>query len=76
MGFLLSPEDLSDYDFDEFVRLIIYIRQCSLGIGPQQVKDGNGKVICEYNVPKLYIDLDKCEKDTDEARRRFALYLL
>jgi len=76
IGFLASPEDVNNADFDEFVGLMVYLRQSRLGIGPQQVKDGNGKVICECKVPKAYIDLGKCGKDVGEARRRLALLLV
>lgn len=76
IGFLASPEDVNNADFDEFVGLMVYLRQSRLGIGPQQIKDGNGKVICECKVPKAYIDLGKYGKDVEEARRRLALLLV
>lgn len=75
IGFLISPEYLSDNDIDELVRLMIHLRQYRLGIGPQQVKDGGGNVVCECKVPKLYTNLNEYEIDEDEARKKLALYL-
>ena len=73
LGTLASPECLSDYNIDELVRLMIQIRQHRLGIGPQQVKDGKGNVICECKVPKLYVNADEYEIDIDEERKKLAL---
>jgi len=75
IGFLISPEALGDNDIDELVRLMIYLRQHRLGIGPQQVKDSGGNVVCECKVPKLYTNLNEYEIDKDAARKKLALYL-
>lgn len=76
IGFLVSPKDLGDSDIDKLVRLMIYLRQQRLGVGPQQVKDANGNVVCACKVPQLYVNVDEYEINRDEARRRLALYLV
>jgi transcriptional regulator with XRE-family HTH domain len=74
LGFLTDPQKLSDYDLDRFVNLMISIRQVRLGRGPNRVTDGQGKVICQCEVPIIYFDLDrdKYKADPDGARQFLA----
>lgn len=74
LGFLTDPQKLSSYDLDRFVKLMMSIRQVRLGHGPNQVKDANGKIICECEVPVIYFDFDqdKYKADPDSARQFLA----
>jgi len=75
IGFLFAPESIDNYDLDRLVSLMIGLRQKRLGIGPKQVKDHDGKVVCECQVPRMHGDMKMGELDMDEARENFA-YLL
>jgi len=74
LRFLTDPQQLSAYDLDRFVKLMMSIRLARLGRGPNQVKDAKGKVICECEVPVIYFDLDqdKHKVDIDSARQFLA----
>jgi hypothetical protein len=75
IDFLFAPKSIRDYDLDRLVGLMIGLRQKRLGIGPKQVRDSDGKVICECQVPRIYGDIGTAKSDMDEARENFA-YLL
>ena len=75
ISFLFDPNNIKDHEMDRFVSLMIGLRQKRLGIGPNQVTDRNGKVVCECQVPRMYGTLTMCESDIDKARESFA-YLL
>jgi hypothetical protein len=75
IGFMFDPKSISDYDLDRLVSRMIGLRQKRLGIGPKQVKDHDGKVICECQVPRIYGGIRMDESDIDKARENFA-YLL
>jgi len=72
IGFLFAPESIDNYDLDQLVSLMIGLRQKRLGIGPKQITDSNGKVICECQVPTLHGDIRIDEPDVDEVRAKFA----
>jgi myosin heavy subunit len=78
LGFLTDPKQLSAYDLDRFVKLMISIRQVRLGRGPNRVTDANGKVICECEVPIIFLDSDqdKYKADPNSARQFLADLLL
>lgn len=76
LGFLLSPEKLSEIDIDNFIKLMIYSKHYKKGIDPQQLKYKDGNMLFECKVPRLDIDLDKYEVDIDEARKKLALCLV
>jgi len=75
IGFLFAPGSISDHDFDRVVSLMVAARQKRLGIGPKQIKDQDGKVVCECQVPRVYGGITMGKSDMDEAREHFA-YLL
>jgi hypothetical protein len=77
-GFIVDPKQLSNYDLDRFVKLMMSIRQTRLGRGPNQVKDANGKIICQCEVPVIPFDLDrdKYKSDLDGARQFLADLIL
>jgi predicted nucleic acid-binding Zn-ribbon protein len=75
IDFLFAPESISDYDLDRLVSLMIGLRQKRLGIGPKRLKDCDGRVICECQVPRIYGDIRMDESTIDEVRAKFA-YLL
>ena len=75
IDFLFAPKSVSDYDLDRLVGLMIGLRQKRLGIGPKQVKDRDGKVVCECQVPRIYGTITMCESDIDKARENFAYVL-
>lgn len=72
IDFLFAPKSISDYDLDRLVSLMIGLRQKRLGIRPKQLKDPNGKVVCECQVPRIYGDIRMDESDIDEVRGKFA----
>jgi predicted nucleic acid-binding Zn-ribbon protein len=78
LRFLTDPQQLSAYDLDRFVKLMMSIRLARLGRGPNQVKDAKGKVICECEVPVIYFDFDKdkYKADPDSARQFLADLIL
>jgi len=73
-GFISDPKQLSAYDLDRFVMLMIAIRRKRLGRDPNKVKDANGKIICQCEVPVIWFDLnrDKYPEDLDGARQFLA----
>ena len=72
IDFLFAPKSISDYDLDRLVSLMIGLRQKRLGIGPKQITDNNGKVVCECQVPRIYGDIRMDESNIDEVRAKFA----
>ena len=75
IDFLFAPKSISDYDLDRLVSLMIGLRQKRLGVGPKQVKDFNGNVVCECQVPRIYGYIRMNESDIDEVREKFARLL-
>jgi len=77
-GFIVDPKQLSNYDLDRFVKLMISIRQARVGHGPNQVRDANGEIICQCEVPVIWFDLDrdKYKLDLDSARQFLADLIL
>lgn len=75
ISFLFDPNNIRDHEMDRFVGLMIGLRQKRLGIGPKQVTDRTGKVVCECQVPRMYGTVAMVESDIDKARENFA-YLL
>jgi hypothetical protein len=73
-GFISDPQKLSAYDLDRFVKLMISVRQTRLGRSPNRVTDTQGKIICQCEVPVIYVDLDrdKYNVDLDGARQFLA----
>jgi peptidoglycan hydrolase CwlO-like protein len=72
IDFLFAPKSISDDDLDRLVSLMIGLRQKRLGIGPNQITDSNGKVVCECQVPRIYGDIGMDESDIDDVRAKFA----
>ena len=72
IDFLFAPKSISDYDLDRLVNLMVGLRQKRLGIGPKQVKDHDGNVVCECQVPRIYGNISMDESDIDEVREKFA----
>jgi len=74
-AFLVSPEGLDNYSLDNLVGLMVALRQKRLGVGPKQVKDAEGNVICQCPVPVLGNLVDK-DIDMDIIRKELALHLM
>ena len=72
IDFLFAPKSVSDYDLDRLVSLMVGLRQKRLSIGPKQVKDHNGNVVCECQVPRIYGNISMDESDIDEVREKLA----
>ncbi|MFC1995111.1 helix-turn-helix domain-containing protein [Chloroflexota bacterium] len=72
IDFLLLPNDLSNYDLDQLVSLMIALRQNRLGIEPKRVMDANGKVLCECQIPRVYGSIKMQGVDIDNVRTVFA----
>lgn len=72
IDFLFAPKAISDYDLDRLVSLMIRLRQKRLGIGPKQVKDRDGNVVCECQVPRMYGTIRMDQSDIDVVRGKFA----
>ncbi len=75
IDFLFVPGSLNNYDLDQLVSLMIGLRQKRLGIEPKQVKDANGNVICECQVPRTSRTVRLPEKTIDNIRADFAQML-
>jgi len=77
LSFLITPEGIKNYDIDTLTKWLIAIRQKRLGIGPNQVKDSNGKVICECSLPVIYSNLGgQSDADINSVREKLALCLM
>ena len=77
INFLIAPHAITDYDIDTLVSWMIAIRQKRLGIAPKQVKDPNGKVICECSLPVIYSNLgNQSDADINAVREKLALCLM
>lgn len=77
LSFLIAPEGMKNYHIDTLTRWLIAIRQQRLGIGLNQVKDSDGKVICECSLPTLYSNLSgQSDADINAAREELALCLM
>lgn len=72
IDFLFAPNSISDYGLDRLVSMMIGLRQERLGIKPKQIKDCNGKVICECQVPRIHGTITLTESDIDEVREKLA----
>ena len=66
------PSNLSEYDLDRLVNLLIALRQKRLGIEPRRVTDANGEVICECLIPKICGNIKVSDSDIDGIRATFA----
>jgi len=75
IDFLLAPDGLGEYNLDGLVSFMIRLRQKRLGIGPKQVKDASGNVICECQVPEICVNLKMSDSDIDSIRGVFAQLL-
>lgn len=75
LDFLHNPGRVSDHVFDRLVSMMLALRQERLGIGPKQVVDSNGEIICRCDVPKITTNLDKYDIDIDHARTAFGFLL-
>lgn len=74
VGFLVSPKSLKEQLLDDLVRLLIALRQKTLGIEPAKVKDKNGNLICECAVPTID-SVNTFNVDMDKIRGMLALNL-
>ncbi|MFC1966844.1 hypothetical protein ACFLWI_07910 [Chloroflexota bacterium] len=74
-AFLVSPKGLDGNNLDKFIDLIMALRQKRHGIGPKQVKDAEGNVICQCLVPEI-TNLDNKDVDMDAIRQMLALHLM
>jgi len=72
-----APSDISvsDYELNQFVNMMITIRQNRLGIKPGWVVGPKGNVVCECQVPKVYGNFAAHAVDIDHAREVFACFL-
>lgn len=48
---------------------MIGLRQKRLGVGPKQVLDHDGNIVCECQVPRMYGDIRVDESDIDKVRK-------
>lgn len=74
--FLFNANTLNDHDLDRLVGLMVGLRQKRLGVGPKQVKDASGKIVCECQVPAIHSSLDAYNVDIDQIREELAFYLM
>lgn len=72
IDFLSTPNNLSKYDLDRFVSLMISLRQKRLGIEPRRITDDNGEVTCECLRPTLYRNIIVPDSEIDGIRETFA----
>jgi len=74
--FLFNPSRLSSHDLDQLVALMVGLREKRLGVGPKQVKDASGNIICECQMPEIRSSVDADHVDTDQVREQLAFYLM
>jgi hypothetical protein len=74
--FLFDPSRLSSHDLDQLVGLMVGLREKRLGSGPKQVKDADGSIVCQCQVPAIHSNLDADNVDTDQVREQLAFYLM
>lgn len=74
VGFLVSPKSLKEQLLDDLVRLLIALRQKTLGIELAKVKDKAGNLICECAVPTID-SVNTFNVDMDKIRGMLALHL-
>ncbi len=75
LDFLRSSKGISDSGLDQLVSMLITLRQYRLGIGPKQVTDGTGKLVCQCPVPAITTNFGTTKADMDDARGTLAHYL-
>lgn len=75
IDFLFYPNGIGSHDLDRLVNMMIALRQKRLGVGPKQVTDPNGKIVCQCQVPSISINMEAEEVDTDHAKDVFAHFL-
>ncbi|MFC1929997.1 hypothetical protein ACFLW6_03975 [Chloroflexota bacterium] len=75
LNFLFSPGDVSDYELDHLVSLMIALRQNRLGIEPRQVRDDRGTLLCACEVPRMSSIIRLSEAEIDNVRITFAQLL-
>lgn len=76
MNFLRAPDNLTDYDLDRLVNLMIAIRRTRLGITPKCIRDMRGNIVCECEIPKIYTHFSENELNIDVVRSLFAVDLV
>jgi len=74
--FLFNPNRLSSNDLDHLVALMVGLRQNRLSIDPKQVKDADGNIICQCQIPAIHSSLDADNIDIDKVREQLAFYLM
>lgn len=74
--FLFNPNLLSNHDLDRLVGLMVGLRQKRLGVGPKQVKDASGNIICECQIPGIHYKIELDSVDIDRVREQLAFYLM
>jgi hypothetical protein len=75
IAFLVSPKSIKGQVLDDLVRLLLALRQKTLGIEPTKVKDADGKVLWECPVP-IIDTLDVVNANIDNIREKLALNLV
>jgi len=71
LRFLSEPDSVSDYDLQRFIGMMIAFREARSGKGPKQVTDGEGNVVCQCEVPKVWVPA-LSKEDIDHARTYLA----
>jgi len=72
IDFLFAPDSLSNYDLDRLVNLMVGLRQKRLGIGVRCLRDSEGRVVCQCQVPAMSGAHNLSQGDIDHARKAFA----
>jgi hypothetical protein len=75
IGFLTSKKSLREQCLDDLVKLLIALRQKTMGIGPKKVIGANGEVICECTVPVID-SINTLNVDLNTIRGMLALNLV
>jgi hypothetical protein len=74
-AFLVSPKSMKGQILDDLVRLLLALRQKTLGTKPKEVKDASGRVLWECPVP-IIDTLDVVNVDIDNIRINLAMNLV
>jgi len=75
IDFLFTTNGLGNSELDRLVSMMIALRQKRLGIGPKQVTDANGQIVCQCQIPSITIDFESHDVEINRAREAFAHYL-
>ncbi len=73
---LRSPQTLKDFEFDRLVNIMIALRRLRSGKDGIIVKDDQGKILCQCEIPYLFTLFPGDEINIDFARGMLANYLL